>query len=70
MEAAFLTLESPFSEPWKLHLVLVGFMHWAQNVWLGQHVLGGECGTSVFSITVQGGDLKSVCGENLTEGRV
>lgn len=45
-------------------------MHLAQNVWLGRHVLGGGCGTSVFSITVQAGDLKSVCGEDLTEGWV
>lgn len=67
MEAAFLTLDSPFSEPWKLHLVLVGFVRWAQDVWWGQYALGGSCGVTVFSITVQAGDLKSVCGENLTE---
>lgn len=45
-------------------------MRLAQNVWLGQHVLGGGCGKSVFSITVQAGNLKSVCGEKLTESWV
>lgn len=36
----FLTLDSPFSEPWKLHLVFVGFVHWTQDVWSGQYVFG------------------------------
>jgi len=43
-------------------------VHLAQDVWLGQYTLGGGCGMSAFSITVQAGDLKSVRGENLTEG--
>lgn len=67
MEAAFLTLYWPFLEPWKLHLVLVRFVRWAQDVWLGSYPLGGGCGVSAFSITVQAGDLKSVCEENFTD---